>query len=96
VPVLRLLQSVEEVRDQQRGDDADDRDDDQQLDQCEALLTVANSAQHDWVSSPGLTILPPVDSLGPVGFLLKQGRCQGFWLRKSFVFFTLTLESDKI
>src|SRR6202030_2402122 len=31
--LLRLLQRVEEVGNQQRGDDADDRDHDQQLDQ---------------------------------------------------------------
>src|ERR1700732_328156 len=50
--LLRLLQSVEEVRDQQGGDDPDDGDDDQQLDQSEATLPVTETAQHSVVLLP--------------------------------------------
>src|SRR5262249_31009164 len=43
--VLRLLLLTEEARQRDRGEDADDQDDDEQLDQREALL-VANGRLH--------------------------------------------------
>src|SRR3954463_353180 len=57
--LFRLLERVQEVRDEQGRDDADDRYDDQQLDQCEALLTITDLHQHGRVSSPRFYFSPP-------------------------------------
>src|SRR5206468_12409641 len=75
--LLRLLQSVEEVRDQQGGDDADDRYDDQQLDEREALLPVTDLGQHVRVSSPWFFEAFLREIREACRQEDKQGRCQG-------------------
>ena len=67
--VLALLLLTKEGRQGDGGEDADDENDDEKLDQCEALLVIAQLAQHSILlgsicSDKPAPLVPPVRQLG--------------------------------
>ena len=70
--VLGLHALVQEHRDRDRGEDADDHDDDQQLDEREPLLALADSLHSD--ATPLSVTLALPDCLLGACLVLQPGR----------------------